>query len=186
MIDVIYFHFKGWHRFYFSAISTLYTISCLHWYTNRVWCSLLVSRSTYFCHHFALGHGRHISNCHGELLFNWRWRMFRTMLEFSATDSYTLMLKIKYNTTQFCVFCIVLFIWSVLCRLLWVFHSHCCGLCHGNAFHVTGSLWGETTDHRWIPLAKGQWRAFFYVSFGVSLNKLLDKQSIFFIDLRGC
>ena len=27
---------------------------------------------------------------------------------------------------------------------------------HGNAFRVTGPLWGESTIHRWIPLTKGQ------------------------------
>ena len=26
-----------------------------------------------------------------------------------------------------------------------------------NTFRVTGPLWGESTDHRWIPLTKGQW-----------------------------
>ena len=25
---------------------------------------------------------------------------------------------------------------------------------HGNIFHVTGPLWGESTGHRWIPLTK--------------------------------
>ena len=25
---------------------------------------------------------------------------------------------------------------------------------NGNIFHVTGPLWGECTDHRWIPLTK--------------------------------
>ena len=28
---------------------------------------------------------------------------------------------------------------------------------HGNAFHVTGPLWGESIIHRWFPLAKFQW-----------------------------
>ena len=27
---------------------------------------------------------------------------------------------------------------------------------HGNTFPITGPLWGESTDHRWIPLTKGQ------------------------------
>ena len=25
---------------------------------------------------------------------------------------------------------------------------------YGNIFHVTGPLWGESTDHWWIPLSK--------------------------------
>ena len=28
---------------------------------------------------------------------------------------------------------------------------------NGNIFRVTGSLWWESTGHRWIPLTKGQW-----------------------------
>ena len=28
---------------------------------------------------------------------------------------------------------------------------------NGNLFRVTGSLWGESIGHRWIPLTKGQW-----------------------------
>ena len=28
---------------------------------------------------------------------------------------------------------------------------------HGNAFRITGSLWGVTASHQWIPLTKGQW-----------------------------
>ena len=31
---------------------------------------------------------------------------------------------------------------------------------HGNALHITGPLWGESTGHRWIPLTKGQWCGF--------------------------
>ena len=27
---------------------------------------------------------------------------------------------------------------------------------HGNALHITGPLWGESTGHQWIPLTKGQ------------------------------
>ena len=30
-------------------------------------------------------------------------------------------------------------------------------LWHGNVFHITGLLRGESTGHRWIPLTKGQW-----------------------------
>ena len=29
---------------------------------------------------------------------------------------------------------------------------------NGNIFRVTAPLWGECTDHRWIPPHKGQWR----------------------------
>ena len=29
---------------------------------------------------------------------------------------------------------------------------------HGNAFRITGFLWGEANGHRWIPTTKGQWR----------------------------
>ena len=28
---------------------------------------------------------------------------------------------------------------------------------HGNAFRITGPLWGESTVHWWITLTKGQW-----------------------------
>ena len=28
---------------------------------------------------------------------------------------------------------------------------------HGSTFHIAGPLWGESTDHQWIPLTKGQW-----------------------------
>ena len=28
--------------------------------------------------------------------------------------------------------------------------------CHGNAFCITGFLWGESFGHRWIPFTKGQ------------------------------
>ena len=28
---------------------------------------------------------------------------------------------------------------------------------HGDTLRITGPLWGESTGHRWIPLAKGQW-----------------------------
>ena len=31
---------------------------------------------------------------------------------------------------------------------------------NGNAFRVTGPLWGESTGARWIPLTKDQWRSF--------------------------
>ena len=27
---------------------------------------------------------------------------------------------------------------------------------HGNAFRITGPLWGESTGHRWIPRTKDQ------------------------------
>ena len=33
---------------------------------------------------------------------------------------------------------------------------------HGNAFRVTGPLWGESTGYRWIPLTKGQLRGLWY------------------------
>ena len=46
-------------------------------------------------------------------------------------------------------------------------------------FDITGPLWGESTGDRWIPLTKSQW-CDVDVSFVVSLNKLLNKQS----DLR--
>ena len=34
---------------------------------------------------------------------------------------------------------------------------------HGHAFHITGPLWWESTDHWLIPLANNQWyRAFYF------------------------
>ena len=45
---------------------------------------------------------------------------------------------------------------------------HWCGLCvhvyvktswHGNAFHISGPVRGESSGHQWIALAKNQWRA---------------------------
>ena len=48
---------------------------------------------------------------------------------------------------------------------------------HGNAFRITGLLWGESTSCRqWIPLTHiGQVRRTFEISFVVNLNKLLCK-----------
>ena len=46
---------------------------------------------------------------------------------------------------------------------------------NGNIFRVIGSLWGETTGHRWIPLTKAsdaELRCLFYLH----LNKRLNKQ----------
>ena len=47
---------------------------------------------------------------------------------------------------------------------------------NGNIFCVTGSLWGESTDHRWIPPHKGVWRGVLMFSV-ICLNKRLSKQS---------
>ena len=47
---------------------------------------------------------------------------------------------------------------------------------NGNIFHVTGSLWGESTCHRWIPSQRLVTRTF-DVSFDVRLSKRLSKQS---------
>ena len=47
---------------------------------------------------------------------------------------------------------------------------------NGNIYRVTGTLWGEITGHRWIPLTKSSdagHNAFFYLP----LNKRLSKQS---------
>ena len=32
--------------------------------------------------------------------------------------------------------------------------SHMMTLWHGNIFRITGSMWGESTGHQWIPLTK--------------------------------
>ena len=47
---------------------------------------------------------------------------------------------------------------------------------NGNAFRVTGPLWGEPTGDRWIPPTKVQKRSC-EVFFDVSLSKLLNKQT---------
>ena len=36
---------------------------------------------------------------------------------------------------------------------------------HENAFRITGRLWRESTDYRWIPLTKGQWCGAFMFPF---------------------
>ena len=48
---------------------------------------------------------------------------------------------------------------------------------HGHAFRVTGPLWGESTDDRWIPSQRASNAEFdfFYVSLNKLLNKLLNK-----------
>ena len=47
--------------------------------------------------------------------------------------------------------------------------------CYGNAFHINGPLWGESTRQRWIPFMKGpNNEALFFV---VSLDVLLIIQS---------
>ena len=47
---------------------------------------------------------------------------------------------------------------------------------NGNIFRVTGPLWGEFTDHRWIPLTKPvTWS--FDVFFDLRLNRRLNKSS---------
>ena len=50
---------------------------------------------------------------------------------------------------------------------------------HGNAVRITGPLWGETTDNRWIPLTEGPAMRKFYDFIVVRLNKLLKRQSKF-------
>ena len=44
---------------------------------------------------------------------------------------------------------------------------------NGNAFHITGPLWGESTGHRWIPLAKGSVMHIF-VDFAYAVEKTLE------------
>ena len=44
--------------------------------------------------------------------------------------------------------------------------------CYGNAFCITGLLWGESTGDRWISLTKSQWWCRASVSF-----EMLSKQS---------
>ena len=48
---------------------------------------------------------------------------------------------------------------------------------HGINFRITGPLWGESTGHRWIPLAQGQSCGAMIFFFDVSMNKLFNKQS---------
>ena len=50
---------------------------------------------------------------------------------------------------------------------------------NGNISRVTGPLWGEITDHRWIPLTKGNTLVMrnFDVFFDLHLNKRLGKPS---------
>ena len=50
--------------------------------------------------------------------------------------------------------------------------------CNGNYFRVTGPLWEETTGHRWIVSHKEAVTRGFNVYLIVSLNKLLNKQSV--------
>ena len=46
---------------------------------------------------------------------------------------------------------------------------------NGNAFRVTGPLWGKTTGHLWIPITKtSEWELWFVF---FRLNKRLNKQS---------
>ena len=41
----------------------------------------------------------------------------------------------------------------------------------GNAFRVTGHLWGEFADYRWIPFKKGQWYGpLMFLLMSVSIN----------------
>ena len=47
---------------------------------------------------------------------------------------------------------------------------------HGNAFHVTGPLWGESTGPWSIPLTNGPIMQGFDVCIGARLNKLLNIQ----------
>ena len=42
---------------------------------------------------------------------------------------------------------------------------------HGDAFYTTGTLWGQSTSHLWIPLRKGQWCGTLIIS-----DKLLNSQ----------
>ena len=48
---------------------------------------------------------------------------------------------------------------------------------HGNAFHITGPLWGQSTGDQWIALTKNQLCIILMFPFGVCLNKMLNKQS---------
>ena len=50
-------------------------------------------------------------------------------------------------------------------------------LCYGNAFHITGPLWGESTGHRWIPLTKGQQYGTMMFPLSLTLNNILNIQS---------
>ena len=47
---------------------------------------------------------------------------------------------------------------------------------NGNIFQATGTLWGESIGHRWIPLTKASDAELWYL-FNVCLNKCLSKQT---------
>ena len=47
---------------------------------------------------------------------------------------------------------------------------------NGNILCVTAPLWGESTDHWWIPLTKTSDAEFWFFFFDVRLNKRLNKQ----------
>ena len=48
---------------------------------------------------------------------------------------------------------------------------------NGNIFRVTGPLWRESTDCRWIPVTKANVTRSFDVFFDLRLNKQMSKQS---------
>ena len=56
-------------------------------------------------------------------------------------------------------------------------HEDMMALLNGNVFRVTGSLWGEFTGHRWIPLTKASEADLWCFFFHLRLNKRLCKQS---------
>ena len=69
-------------------------------------------------------------------------------------------------------------------RRLLIRHISCCWcllgatmtLWHGNVCRITGPLWGESTDHRWVLLTNGQRCVAIRVFFVVSLNRLNSRQ----------
>ena len=55
----------------------------------------------------------------------------------------------------------------VLHGLKWIIHQIMMMSSNGNIFHVTGSLCGELTGHRWIPLTKASDMEFWYFLWSV-------------------
>ena len=48
----------------------------------------------------------------------------------------------------------------------------------GNTSRITVHLWGDSTGHQWIPLAKKRWYEVYFCLFDVNLNKLLNRYAM--------
>ena len=51
---------------------------------------------------------------------------------------------------------------------------------HGEISNITGSLWGETTGPRWIPLTKDQYADFgvLFGWLGQAVERMIDRMKI--------